>query len=127
VPRGPPRRKLEGERLSVSGGYRVGLATNGGVAREMVTAMTTGDSFAFLDQYPESVMAVSLDDVRRAVDRTIHPDRLITTVAGSLNPLGHEVVHPSTETRQRGVGGVDCGGQAMAPRRVEQHQVTAAK
>jgi zinc protease len=81
---GPTPEELEGERLSVSGSYRVGLATNSGVARELVTAMTVGGDVTWLDRYPQRVLEVSLEEVRAAVARTIHPERLIVTAAGTL-------------------------------------------
>jgi len=83
---GPGEDELSDERLAQAGSYRVGLATNGGVARELVAVMSAGQPIAHLDQYPEHVLAVTHEDVVAAIRRHIHPDRLTMTAAGSLGP-----------------------------------------
>ena len=81
---GPTEAELEDERLALAGSYRVGLATNAGVARELVTLMTAGLPLSFPDRYPERLQAVTRQEVLAAIERHIHPDRLVVAAAGSL-------------------------------------------
>ena len=84
VAEGPAERELADERSAQAGAYRVGLATNAGVARELVTVLTAGQSVDRLDRYPEQLLAVSRDEVLAAIRRHFDPQRLVLTVAGSI-------------------------------------------
>jgi len=84
VRNGPGSDELSDERLARAGAYRVGLATNAGVARELVAVLTAGLPVADLDSYSERLLATSRDQVMAAIERHLHPDRLVLTVAGTL-------------------------------------------
>ena len=84
VAEGPTEVELTDERLALAGSYRVGLATNSGVAREVVTALAAGEDIGRLDQFPDQVLAVTLDEVVAAIRKYFHPDRLAMTAAGDL-------------------------------------------
>jgi zinc protease len=81
---GPSEDELADERLAQAGAYRVGLATNSGVARELVTVLTAGQPIDHLDGYPERLLATGRDQVVEAIRRHLHPDRLVITAAGTI-------------------------------------------
>jgi zinc protease len=81
---GPTEDELADERSALAGAYRVGLATNSGVARELVTAMTSGEGVHRLDRFPEQVLSVSRDQVVAAIREHFHPDRLVLAAAGDF-------------------------------------------
>jgi len=81
---GPSEEELADERLAQAGAYRVGLAANVGVARELVTVLTTGESLERLDAYPDRLLNTDRDEVVEAIKKHIHPDRLVMTAAGTL-------------------------------------------
>ncbi len=83
---GPADDELADERLAQAGAFRVALATNGGVARELVAALTAGEPVAALDRYPERVLEVTREAVVEAIRRHLHPEQLVMTVAGTLPP-----------------------------------------
>ena len=84
VTEGPTEEELADERSALSGAYRVGLATNAGVARELVTTLTAGEDAARLDHYPEQLLAVDREQVMAAIRRHLHPEQLVLTAAGDL-------------------------------------------
>ncbi|HQP42483.1 MAG TPA: pitrilysin family protein [Thermoanaerobaculales bacterium] len=84
---GPTEEELADERLAQAGAYRVGLATNGGVARELVAALTAGEAVASLDHYPERLLEVTREEVVAAIRRHLHPERVVVAAAGTLPPL----------------------------------------
>ena len=84
---GPTEEELADERSALAGAYRVGLATNSGIARELVTALTAGEGVDRLDRFPEDVLAVTRDDVMAAIREYLHPDRLVLTAAGDFAPV----------------------------------------
>jgi len=86
VSEGPAADELADERTALAGSYRVGLATNAGVARELVTTLAAGEDVGRLDGYPEELMAVTRDQVMDAIKRHLHPERLVVTAAGDFRP-----------------------------------------
>jgi zinc protease len=85
---GPGEAELADERLAQAGAYRVGLATNAGVARELVTTLTAGGPVARIDGYPAQLLATTRDQVMDAIRRHLRPDELTVAVAGTLSPSG---------------------------------------
>jgi zinc protease len=81
---GPTEGELADERSALAGAYRVGLATNSGVARELVTALSAGEPVERLDRFPEQLLAVSRDDVVEAIRTHLHPEQLIVSAAGDF-------------------------------------------
>jgi zinc protease len=73
------------EQTSLAGSFRVGLATNAGVARELVTTLTAGEDLDRLDRFPEDLLAVSREEVMSAIARYLHPERLTVTAAGDFD------------------------------------------
>ncbi|HSL18567.1 MAG TPA: pitrilysin family protein [Methylomirabilota bacterium] len=82
---GPTEDELADERQAQSGAYLVGLATNAGIARELVTALTAGEPVSRLDDYPTELLATTRDQVMDAIARHLHPDQLTVAAAGSLS------------------------------------------
>jgi zinc protease len=81
---GPTEDELSDERLAQAGSYRVGLATNGGVARELVALLTAGQSVDHLDRYPDRILSLTRDEVMAAIQKHLHPDRIVVTAAGTI-------------------------------------------
>jgi zinc protease len=84
VDEGPTEDELADERSALAGAYRVGLATNAGVARELVTSLSAGESIERLDRFPEELLAVDRDQVMEAIRTHFHPDQLVMTAAGDF-------------------------------------------
>ncbi len=84
VAEGPGEKELADECSALAGAYRVGLATNGGVARELVTTLTAGETLDRLDRFPEDLLGVNRDRVMDAIRDHFHPDRLVMTAAGDF-------------------------------------------
>ncbi len=84
VEEGPTEDELADERSALAGSYRVGLATNSGVARELVTTLTAGEAIDRLDRFPEQLLAIGRDQVMAAIQNHLHPEQLIVTAAGDF-------------------------------------------
>jgi len=85
VERGPSEDELADERSALAGAYRVGLATNAGVARELVTSLSAGEPIDRLDHFPEEIHMVDREQVMEAIRAHLHPERLIMTAAGDFD------------------------------------------
>lgn len=85
VAEGPSEHELEDERQAQAGSYQVSLATNAGIARELVTTLTAGEEISRMDAYPERLLATTRDEVVEAIRRHIRPGDLTLAVAGTLH------------------------------------------
>ena len=85
---GPGETELEDERQARAGAYQVGLATNAGIASELVTTLTAGEDVSRLDEYPRQLLATTREEVVEATRKHIRPDELTLAVAGTLNETG---------------------------------------
>jgi zinc protease len=81
---GPTGDELADERTALAGSYKVGLATNSGVARELVTTLTSGQAIDRLDRFPEQLLAVDREQVMDAIQSHLKPEQLIVTAAGDF-------------------------------------------
>ncbi len=85
---GPSQSELDEERESQAGSYKVALATNSGLANELVLALSSGQGPEDLDSRPRRLRDASLDDVRSAIRARWNPDELVVSMAGSLDGVG---------------------------------------
>jgi len=84
VEEGPSEEEVAEQREAQAGAYTVGLATNSGVARELVSVLTSGEGTASLDGYPRALMGATREEVMAAARKYIQPDALVLTAAGSI-------------------------------------------
>src|SRR5262252_2766829 len=76
--------ELKDEQSSIIGSFKIGLATNSGMASQIAAAELFGLGVKYLDEYPSLVSAVTKSDVDEAIRKYIHPEVATTVVAGSL-------------------------------------------
>jgi zinc protease len=80
---GISEQELTDEISSMVGSYKVGLATNAGIAGQLASVELFGLGVQFLDQYPDIVRAVTQDEVNAAIRKYLHPHKATTVIAGS--------------------------------------------
>jgi zinc protease len=81
---GPSERELVGQRNSLSGMSRVGLGTNGGIAKQLERLVYHALGDDHVDTYREQLLAVSSDDVRAAIAMHFSHRDNIVVAAGSV-------------------------------------------
>jgi zinc protease len=82
VDEGITPQELDDEKSAFVGSFLVGLGTNGGIAAQLLLAEVFGFGPAYLDQLPEQVRALTREEVNAAIRAHLHPERLITVIAG---------------------------------------------
>jgi zinc protease len=75
--------ELADEQSAMAGSFKVGLATNAGIAGQIASAELFGLGVGFLDQYPEVIRAVTKDEVNAAIGKYFHPHKATTVIAGT--------------------------------------------
>lgn len=76
--------ELEEKKTTISGSFKVGLATTGGLASALLTNAERGFDVDYLDRFPGIVGSLSLEEVNDAVRRHFDPDRFHVALAGQL-------------------------------------------
>jgi predicted Zn-dependent peptidase len=84
VDQGALEKELEAKKATISGAFKVGLATTGGLGRTILANVERGFGPAYLDRFTGEVNAVTLDEVNEAVARHLRPDNLHVVRSGTL-------------------------------------------
>ena len=82
VDEGPTANELQDKKTTVTGGFKVGLATTGGLASTLYKHAIQGFDVGYLDRFPLEVDAVTLDQVRDTLHRYFKPETFQTALAG---------------------------------------------
>ncbi|MGE0127238.1 MAG: M16 family metallopeptidase [Blastocatellales bacterium] len=76
--------ELKDEQSSMIGSFKLGLATNGGIASQIAATELFGLGVKYLDEYPSLVSLITKTDVDEAIRKYIHPEVATTVIAGTI-------------------------------------------
>lgn len=79
----PAAAELEDVKQYLTGSFVFALERNSNLAGYAIRARRFGLGFDFLERYPDTIRAITRDDVREAAERHLHPDRLVVISAGA--------------------------------------------
>lgn len=82
--KGVTAQELERSKNDLIGSYKVGLATTEGLAESILLTVHRGYGVDWLDQYPQRIQALTLEQVNGAITRHLNPAKMITVKAGTL-------------------------------------------
>ncbi len=80
---GTTAKELAENKTTLKGLYKVSLSTTDGIATRLLTNEELQLPLTQLDLYPAVIDAVTLDQVREAIEKYFHPEKLQIAVAGS--------------------------------------------
>lgn len=76
--------ELAARKADLVGSYKVGLATTGGLAGFLLRTVQRGKPLSWLDEYPQALNALTLEQVNGAIRRHLDPDQMVLVEAGTL-------------------------------------------
>ncbi len=76
--------ELKNKQTTITGAFKVGLATTRGIAGQVLTNAERGRKLDYLDRFPEIINGISLVKVNRTLSKYLDLDRLLFVAAGSL-------------------------------------------
>lgn len=76
--------KLKAKKTTITGTYKVALSTTGGMAGQLLSIAQRNIKMDFLDQYPEKINALTLDEVNGAIKKYVKSENLHIIVEGSV-------------------------------------------
>jgi zinc protease len=84
--------ELDAKKTTITGSYKVGLATTRGLAAQILTNAERGRDVEYLDEFPRIINKLTAEQINTAITKYIDPNKLVFVAAGSLdesgNPLG---------------------------------------
>ncbi len=76
--------ELRDEQSSVVGSFKIGLATNAGMAGQISRAELFNLGVAFLDEFPTEVVSLTKEQIDEAIRKYIHPEVATIIIAGTV-------------------------------------------
>ena len=76
--------ELTAKQTTITGAYKVGMDTTGGIVNKILTNAERDRPLNFLDVYPDKIKTLTLGQVNGAIHKYIDPKNLITISAGTL-------------------------------------------
>lgn len=83
VAEGATAEELDAKKTTITGSYTVGLATTNRLAQSILTNAERGFDLSYLDEFPEEIRALSLEDVNEVVRNYLDPDAMQEALAGT--------------------------------------------
>jgi zinc protease len=74
--------ELENEKASATGAFKVGLATNGGLAQALWNSEFYNLGIDYVDRFPQIVESITIEEVNAAIRKYFRPDHLTIVIAG---------------------------------------------
>ena len=84
VASGITEEEIADEKSAMIGGYKLGLATNAGIAGQLASTEVYGLGVSYLDEYPDQIMALGKASIDAAICKYIHPEVMTTVLAGTF-------------------------------------------
>jgi zinc protease len=88
---GVTKAELDAKKSTITGSYKVGLATTRGLAGQILTNADRGRPNSYLDKFPELINALTVDQINNAIQKYIDMDKMVFIAAGSLNKDGKPI------------------------------------
>jgi zinc protease len=76
--------ELADEKSAAIGSFKVGLATNAGLAQSMWNAEFYRLGIDYIDRYPQIIQAVTIEEVNAAIRKYFRPGQLTVVIAGDI-------------------------------------------
>ncbi len=85
---GVTAKELAAKKTTLTGTFKVGLATTRGMAAAIIDVIERGRELDYLDEYPQEIMGLTLAAVNQAISKYIRTANLLAVAAGSLDEQG---------------------------------------
>jgi zinc protease len=82
--KGVTAKELEDHKGGIVGAFKIGLATTDGIAQALLNSVNRGMGPTWLDQYPQRVNALTVEQVNSAIKKHLNPDEMLTVKAGTV-------------------------------------------
>jgi len=78
--------ELDTKKKSITGSYKVRLATTGGLADNILTNEERGRPTSYLDEYPNLINKITLEEINSVIRKYVKLNTLSKVAAGTFEP-----------------------------------------
>lgn len=83
VAQGPTAAELQAAKANLLGGFPLMFDSNAKLLQQVANIARNDLPLDYLDQWPQLIEAVSIEQVKQAFERVVHPDKMVTVVVGA--------------------------------------------
>ncbi len=76
--------EISARKTNLIGSFKVGLATTGGMAENLIAAVNRGYDVTWLDEFPVKVNALTIEQVNSAIKKYLKPESMVMVKAGTF-------------------------------------------
>jgi zinc protease len=76
--------ELDYRKSAIAGGFAVSLETTDGLAEQLLRCSERGFEVQWLDEFPEKIRGLTLEQVNAAIQKHLNPAEMVTIKAGTL-------------------------------------------
>ncbi len=80
--------EVERTKTNLAGSFQVSLATTDGLASAILTTVHRGYPLTWIDEYPQKLNAITLDQVNAVIKKHLSPDNFVLIKAGTVPTVG---------------------------------------
>lgn len=84
---GPTAEELEASKKNITGGFPLRLSSNQKILDYIAMIGFYQLPLNYLDTFNDHVQAVTIDDIRKAFHKRIHPDKMVTVMVGNVSEM----------------------------------------
>ena len=81
---GVTQEELKAKKTTITGSYKVGMDSTGGLTAQILSNAEKGRNVEYLDQHPDTIRRLTLDQVNSAIKNYIDPNKLTFVAAGTF-------------------------------------------
>ena len=81
---GVTAKELADHQGNMVGSFKIALATTGGMAQALVSTLNRGKDISWLDEFPQRVNALTVEQVNGAIKKHLNPEEMIVVKAGTI-------------------------------------------
>ena len=81
---GVTQEELKAKKTTITGSYKVSMDSTGGLTAQILSNAEKGRNVEYLDQHPEIIRRITLDQVNSAIKNYIDPNKLTFVAAGTF-------------------------------------------
>ena len=86
---GVTQAEVDAKKSTITGSYKVGLATTRGLAGQILTNAERDRPNSYLDDFPDMIKALTVDQVNKVIQKYFDNKKLVFVAAGSLDKDGN--------------------------------------
>jgi zinc protease len=96
IAEGPSEEELKDAKLNITGSFPLKLASNKSIVETLAVIGFYDLPLDYMDNYNANIEAVSLEQIKSAYARRVHPDKMATIIVGP-DVEGHEQANKDIE------------------------------